>query len=361
MSMERYALIMAGGSGERFFPLSRQSRPKQLLPLLGDGKTLLEHTIDRTSTVVSPDHIIIITSQALQQAISESVGALIPPSNIIAEPAKRNTAGCLTFGTALLRARGINNAIVAALPADAYINDTELFAAQLHMAFEYAHNHDAIVTFGIPPAYPSTGFGYIELGMQLDGNMFCAARFREKPDRASAEEFMRTGKFLWNSGIFVYRQEFFDRQLKKYAPTYGNAIEPIARALQANDSSTYTVLFEQLPNLSIDYALMEHSQGIVVIKAAFEWDDLGSWDALARIFPSDDQGNVLLGTSTVLDTHTSIMANYSSRPMLLCALGIRDIVAVVTDDVIMLCHTEQVQQVRRLVEHLRNSDWNTWL
>ncbi len=358
--MNRYAVIMAGGSGERFFPLSRQRRPKQLLPLLGDGKTLLEHTLVRCSAVVPPEHILIVTSPPLQQPIATLLGSTIPRDNIIAEPAKRNTAGCLTLAAALI---GLiePDALIAAIPADHYISDTDRFAELLAAAFDFARAHETIVTFGMRPMRPETGYGYIELGTSLGNGFYRVASFREKPDTATAALFLERGTFRWNSGMFVYRLDVFERELGTHAPSFGRAIPLLRQAYREGNTQLLAQTFGELPNISIDYALMERTTAIAVLEADFAWDDLGAWDAVRRIIPPDSSGTVTIGNVLSLDTSTATLANYAERQMLLCALGVRDIVAVVTDDVVMLCPADRVQEVRRIVEHLRANGMDQWL
>lgn len=351
---------MAGGSGERFFPLSRQRRPKQLLPLLGDGKTLLEHTIARCKAAVPPEHILVVTSHALQQSIMELLSSTIPPDNVIAEPAKRNTAGCLALAAAFIGTIE-HEALVAAIPADHYISDTERFAQLLSAAFDFARTHETIVTFGMRPTRPETGYGYIELGEPLGNGFYRVASFCEKPDCATAMQFLKRGTFRWNSGMFVYRLDVFERELDIYAPPFGTAIPALRQALRDGDATSLAKTFGELPNISIDYALMERTSAIAVLEADFAWDDLGAWDAVRRIIPPNTSGTVALGTVVALETSNATLANYADRPILLCALGVHDLVAVVTDDVVMLCHTDRVQEVRRLVEHLRTNGMDRWL
>lgn len=358
--MRQYVIIMAGGSGERFFPLSRVHRPKQLLTLLGNGQTLLEHTIARCRRVVDGDQIFIITSDVLRKPIVALVGSTIPHENIIAEPAKRNTAGCLTLGAALLGLRD-PSAVIAALPADHFIGDEERFAGDLARALQFAATHNSIVTFGITPNRAETGYGYIERGEPIGDGFYRVASFREKPDRETAEQFLASGKFLWNSGMFVFRLDYFEWELRKHAPAFGEAIDPLRTAISNGDSAKLSQIFGQLPNLSIDYALMEKTESIAVLCAAFPWDDVGSWDSLMRIMPPDDAGNVRVGLSVVLDAANTICANYANHPILLCTLGVENVVAVVTDDVVLVCSRDNVQNVRRIVEFLRNHDMEQWL
>lgn len=356
----RYAIVMAGGSGERFFPLSRQRRPKQLLPLLGDGTTLLEHTIRRCIRVVPAENVLVITSPLLRDTIAEMLAATLPAENIVAEPAKRNTAGCLVLGASLIALRD-RDAVVAALPADHYIGDDELFAEQLASALDFAASHELIVTFGMNPTRPETGYGYIEIGEPIADGFYRVVSFREKPDSATAQRFVEAGRFLWNGGMFVYRADVFARQLQLYAPEFGAALAPLTAALAHGDRAEVSELFGALPNISIDYALMERTPAIAVARARFPWDDLGAWDALERIARLDEHGNVTIGTTVALDSTDTTLANYAERPMLLCALGVDGIVAVVTDDVVMLCRRDNVQQVRRIVEHLRSNGQEQWL
>jgi len=358
--VNRYAVIMAGGSGERFYPLSRQHRPKQLLPLLGDGVTLLEHALRRCLTVVPSEHILIVTSSTLQQPIAELVGRLIPRDNIIAEPAKRNTAGCLTLAAALI---GLveHSATIAAIPADHYVGDPQRFTQQLTNAFEFAAQNDVIVTFGMRPTRPETGYGYIELGEPLGNGFYRVASFREKPDRATAEMFINQGTFRWNSGMFVFDLEVFEREVAMHAPPFGAAISMLRHAYAEGITSLQAETFDSLPNVSIDYALMERTNAIAVVEADFPWDDLGAWDAVRRITSPDSSGTVAIGQVISLESSNATLANYADRSILLCALGVHDIVAVVTDDVVMLCPRDRVQDVRRLVEHLRSSGMEEWL
>ncbi len=351
---------MAGGSGERFYPLSRQKRPKQLLPLLGDGKLLIEHAVERCLRVLPAERILVITSDGLRQTIADALAGYLSDTNIIAEPAKRNTAGCLTYGAAIIANRD-DNAVVAALPADHYIGDTDRFAQALSDAFAFAQSNELIVTFGIEPTRPETGYGYIELGEMLANGFYRVRSFREKPDRRSAEEYLASGRFRWNSGMFVYRLDVFEQQLAEHAPPYSNALATLKSALQRGDWQTVSQCFGQLPNVSIDYALMERTPAIAVLNAPFDWDDVGSWDALVRIAHSDQHGNVSIGNTVALDCTRSIVANYSEQPRLLCALGVDGIVAVVTDDVIMVCRQDNVQNVRQIVEHLRSRGMEQWL
>jgi mannose-1-phosphate guanylyltransferase len=358
--VNRYAIIMAGGSGERFYPLSRQQRPKQLLPLLGNGKLLIEHAVERCLRVLPPENTFVITSLSLQEPIRDALQDYVPGENIIAEPAKRNTAGCLTLAAALVGIRD-EEATIAALPADHFIGDLDAFASSLSEAFAFTESHALIVTFGIVPTRPETGFGYIELGEPLGSGFYRVRSFREKPDRATAERFLASGQFRWNSGMFVYRLRLFEQQLLQHAPAFGSAIAPLRQAIEQGNSNMLSSIFGQLPNVSIDYALMERTPDIAVLNAPFDWDDLGSWDALPRIISPDKRGTLTVGTTVAIDCTGTTLANYADSSRLLCALGLQDIVAVVTDDVVLLCRQDNVQQVRQVVEYLRAHGMERWL
>lgn len=368
--MKRTAVIMAGGSGERFYPLSRRTRPKQLLPLVHPDKTMIEESIERIAPLIDPSDIFIITSAVLQPII-RSVVTSVPAENVIAEPHKRNTAPCLALAASVLMARyGKGTEIsVAVVTADQFIDDVDTFREQVDQAMKYAETNPVIVTLGITPSRPETGYGYIEKGPTIHNDVCAVKSFREKPDRATAEEFLRSGLFLWNSGMFFYRCDTFVEGMKTHASEIGSNIEHMTR-LVANDADlavngaydSINDLFAALPDISIDYALMEVAPNVVVLPSRFPWDDVGSWDSLDRTNAADAQGNVCVGLSTVIDSSDSIVANYSTgQAMMVSVIGMENVVVVATDDSIIVVPKDRVQEVKKAVAKMKERNQDSWL
>lgn len=340
-----FAFVMAGGSGERFWPMSRQKTPKHLLRLL-DERTLLETTIARLEGVVPKEHTFVLTNAA---QLEGTVAALpgISAANIIAEPAKRDTAPACALATAIARASA-PDAVCIVLPADAMIHDVATFRNQLRDAIGTAAAGDAIVTLGIPPAFPSTGFGYLETGKHLpDGphgsRVRHLLRFVEKPDLDTATRYVRDGHFFWNAGIFLWRAETFLGEARRQKPELAGFIEglPSLAALPA----WLAEKFPHLPKISVDYAIMENAASVVTILADFDWDDVGAWTALPSHLGLDPHGNSIRGP-VVQHASGGNIAVSNGRMIALC--GVHDLVVVETPDAILVCHKDAVQHVKNL-------------
>jgi mannose-1-phosphate guanylyltransferase len=352
--MNAYVVIMAGGSGERFWPYSRQQRPKQLLKLTSTTRTMIEEAIDRVAPIVPPERVFIITSAVLRQAIVEALPAL-PATNVIAEPAKRNTAPCLALAAAhILHREGGLDATMAVLTADHFIGDVESFRANITTALRAAVERSTLVTLGIEPTRPETGYGYIEMGDRF-GDVVAVQRFREKPDMATALEYVRSGRYLWNSGMFFWKVSSLVNAMQTHLADVGQAIEPMKMAIDNGDSETLATVFSTLPDISIDYGVMERSHAVDVVPATFPWDDVGSWDALDRLQGCDEQSNVTIGDVTVVDTADSIVVNVGTHQQVATAVGVSNIVIVVTDDAVMVCDKSRAQDVKSIVASLRKS------
>ncbi len=363
--MKRVALIMAGGAGERFWPLSRKTFPKQLLKLNSPDKTLLEESIDRISPIISKEDIYIITSELLAPVMQEMLGNF-PKENIIPEPAKRNTAPCLALGAAVVLAKYENKGIkpenlsIAVLTADQAISPEDGFIATVDAAMSYAEKNHSLVTIGINPSRAETGYGYIELG-ELDYSIiFKVKSFREKPNYEAAKEYMESGKFLWNSGMFFWRVSTFASELERHLPEVGGKIklmqEKIKHALSEPQSSLGEQIgdiFSACPSVSIDYGLMEKSDCVAVAKATFDWDDVGAWDALRRTRQQDSYGNISEGTNSLIDTRNSIIINESKGKAIASVIGMENVAVIVTEDAVMVCPIDKVQDVKKSVEDIR--------
>lgn len=335
-----YVFIMAGGSGERFWPVSRTATPKHLVKLLGD-QTLLEQTVRRFEGIIPLDRIFILTNIAQLEA-TKAVLPFLSPANIIAEPAKRDTAPAAAFATGIARSRR-PDAIVALFPADAMIHDTATFRTQLAEAVAYVADLPSILTFSITPTYPSTGFGYLELeeGAASKAGVATVNRFVEKPEEAKARTFIEGKRHGWNAGMFLWQAETFLGECRKHQP----ALEKFILEFPKGDHTAYLAArFPDLPKISVDYAIMEHAASVVALIARFDWDDVGSWTALPAHLGKDEQDNTLKGPVITLDSVHNIVI--TGKTVALC--GVSDLVVVETDDAILVCHKDAVQKIKNL-------------
>jgi len=357
-------VIMAGGAGERFWPLSRHTHPKQLLTLTGSGQSLLEEAVERSMALVPPAQIYIATSTHLQKAIQEAdLG--IPPENVIAEPCKRNTAGCLIYAAATILARTKltpEELTMGVLTADQRIPDTKPFVETIDAALESAENNNALITIGIQPIRPETGYGYIEIAENAEPvaspggrSLFRVASFREKPKPEDAAKYIASGRFLWNSGMFFWRLSSFQNEFGKANPVMAETLEDLTDAMLADDLERAAKIFDALPNISIDYALMEKARQVMVIPGNFIWDDVGAWDALYRTFPCDNKGNIRVGDPVLIDCADSIVYNApGQKKMAVGVAGLKEMVVVVSEDAVLVIPRERAQDVRKIVISLRD-------
>ncbi len=336
-------IILAGGKGERFWPLSRRNRPKQFLSLDGSGKSLLQATASRLLDIADGwEQLWVITSAMVADGVREQLPQL-PESNLLVEPEGKDTAPAVAWATLEISKRYGNDAIVGFFPADHWIDDRETFINTLEAATELASQEEAIVTLGIQPNYPSTGYGYIESGVEK-GNfvglpVYKVSRFTEKPDAKTAQEFIDTGKFSWNSGMFIFRAGVVLNELKTHAPQ-------IIELLQAKGRDAY---FE-LDKKSIDYALMEKTQLAYVLPANFGWDDLGDWNSLERLHQGND--NVDLANHIGQDTKGAIVYS-SDEDEIIVTIGLEDLVIVRDRNVTLIANknrTQEIKQVLKLLE-----------
>ncbi len=338
------AVIMAGGKGERFWPLSREKVPKQLLPLLGE-RSLLQETIDRIQPLVSSKDILIVTRRPLGKAVERQLPQ-VPKKNIISEPVGRNTAACIGLAAKKIK----EDAVMIVLPADHMVKPRKKFLDTLKMAIALAQETENLITIGIKPTYPATGYGYIEAGAIEEqkgiGNkpqVFKVKRFVEKPNQRRAESFLKSGRFFWNSGMFIWRKSVFLEAIAKYMPS-------LYRGLEMVSSQNISKLYPRLPNISIDYGIMEKARNRLVIPANFSWEDLGSWESLEKFLSRDENKNAILGRVSTIDSRNCIMVN---KKGLLSAISLSDLVIVSTEDVTLVFPKGKGQEIKRLVEKLR--------
>jgi mannose-1-phosphate guanylyltransferase len=360
----RLGVIMAGGSGERFWPLSRYRRPKQLLKLASEDKTLLEEAVDRLLPMIPPERLFIATGEHLRESICEA-GLLVPPENILAEPCKRNTAGCLAYVAAhclhRFGARAVDTSL-AITTADHRIGTPETFRQTVEVALKAVEEEPVLAIIGIQPTRADTGYGYIEIapdaprwGESIKAlPVYRVERFREKPNRAMAEEFLGTGRFFWNSGMFFWRLSTFLMELERVRPGMTLAIREMAAALDRGDGASVRDVFKGLEDISIDYALMEHARHVVMARGDFPWDDIGSWDALGRVLGPDERGNIVVGDAVIIESKDCVVYNErGAERVAVGVLGVDGLVVVVAEDGVLVIPKERSQDVRQIVAELR--------
>jgi mannose-1-phosphate guanylyltransferase len=340
--------IMAGGSGERFWPLSRKAKPKHLLKLVS-SKTLLEETVLRLKPLASrPSNILILTNHEQIPGIRKALPRF-PKSSLIPEPAKRDTAPAAALATALAL-RNNPNAVLALLPADAVIGKAPIFRSQLAAAARAAAASPSFVTLGIRPSFPATGFGYLHLGQKtlrsLKGGPFLhVRRFVEKPSLAKAKSYLKSRQYAWNAGIFVWKASTFLAEARRQQPALTRFIEKFPK--HGSYASYLKREFPKLPKISVDYAIMEGAKSVLAIQAAFPWDDVGSWSALPSQLPTDKRGNTLRGNITAVDSQDTLAIAQGGRQIAL--LGTKNLVVVDTPDALLVCPKDRVQEVKRLM------------
>jgi mannose-1-phosphate guanylyltransferase len=346
MSLELYVLILAGGSGERFWPLSRRSRPKQLLSLFSK-ETLLEGTLRRLEGLAPADHILILTN-ADQEAGVRALCPQLPPENILAEPAKRDTAAAIALGAGWIALRA-PHATMIVLPADHLIRDVAGFQKTLRAAAAAAEETGDLVTIGIKPTWACPGFGYIEQGalaIASDPPVFEVTRFREKPDADLAETFLKQGNFRWNAGMFIWTIQAILAAFNRHVPELGHFV----RRMHAGHDDLPVLLqneFSSLPRISIDYAVLEKTARVLVVESAFDWDDVGSWTAAAKYLAKDAAGNHSNCDLKILESGDNIV--FSEPKTTVALLGVHDLIVIQTADALLICHRADAEKIKQLV------------
>lgn len=348
--MKRYAVIMAGGVGERFWPLSRAERPKHLWNITG-GDCLLSQTFARLSRFVPKSNIIIITNSAQVEGIQKYCPE-IPQENIVSEPMGRDTTAAVGLAMLLVKERaGDENSSFAVFPSDQVVNDVEGFSKTVEKAFEVAEKGDRLVTIGIAPTFPATGYGYIKRSTAEDG-VYKVERFFEKPNEVRAVQYLESGDFYWNAGIFVWQTSSIAKALKDNVPNSYKIFEEIERGLKAGGdfAKLATEYYPQIEKISIDFSVMEKSQNIWVVPSNFDWDDVGSWAAVERHFKSDDKGNVINGEFYSCDATDCVVFDTANRTTAL--VGLKDIVVIHSGDATLICRKDCTEKVKDLVRIL---------
>jgi mannose-1-phosphate guanylyltransferase len=357
-----HAMIMAGGGGTRFWPRSRQKRPKQFLTLVGD-RTLLQQALDRVEGAAAPERTWVITAAAHREEVARQLPDL-PPAHVVGEPCGRDTAACIALGAALI-ARQDPQATMVVTPADHVIEPAQEFRRGLHVAELMAQEHpSALITFGIVPTFPSTGYGYVQRGpevAQRQGvSVYRAKAFKEKPAADVAERFVHSGEYYWNSGIFVWKVATILNNLRERQPKMFAAVQRIAQAWGGPDQErVFRHEYEGLDKISIDFAVMQEAKEVLVIKAPFGWDDVGSWLALERMHPQDADGNTALATHAGLKTKGCVIAG--DKGHLIATVGVENLLIIQDGNATLVADRRDEGTIKQLVELLKKKGLEQYL
>ncbi|MDI3534982.1 MAG: mannose-phosphate guanylyltransferase [Thermosediminibacterales bacterium] len=354
------AVIMAGGKGERFWPKSRTKLPKQLLKLFGN-ETMIQQTVNRLTRILDYEDIYIVTNKDYAEAIAQQL-PLLPEENIIVEPMGKNTAPCIGLA-ALHIERKDPEAVMIVLPSDHLIKEEEKFLKTIKAAAHIAKEGENLVTLGINPTRPETGYGYIQAGKkikEIEGNqVFKVQRFVEKPNLQTAKKYINSGDYLWNSGMFIWKVSTILQEIKKHMPELYSGLVNLKRALGTEEEDeVLEVEYSKFNSISIDYGIMEKADSIFVIPGDFGWDDVGSWTSLERIYEKDKNGNIMKGNIVSLDTEKCII---EANGKLIATLGVKNLIVVDTEDATLICSKDKAQEIKRLLQEVKRNKLETYL
>ena len=357
-----YAVVMAGGVGSRFWPKSRERSPKQFLEITGSG-TMIQNTVTRIAPLVPIANTIIVTNALHRDLVHAQLPAL-PEENILAEPVGRNTAPCIGLAAEWIHRRDPASVMIV-LPADHLIRNTDEFLRVLERGVQVASERNALVTIGIHPTHPETGYGYIQFEDTPEGNPYHAGgvyhvkTFAEKPNLETAVRFLKSGDFLWNSGMFIWRTEIIREEIGQHLPELRGQLDHLAPAIGTPDfPAALELAYGVIRSISIDYGVMEKAKRVFVVRGDFGWSDVGSWDEVVRLTPTDADGNAFRGTVITRDAH----GNYiDAGGRVIAAIGVDDLVVVSSGDAILICRKGRSQDVKEVVDYLRRKQMNDLL
>jgi mannose-1-phosphate guanylyltransferase len=358
-----FAVIMAGGVGTRFWPRSREKTPKHLLQIFGKG-TMIQNTVRRLEPVVQPSEVFVVTNKLQKTQVVKQLPN-VPEDNILQEPVGRNTAPCI--GLAALHIRRLDpDAVMIVLPADHLIANEAEFQRVLHLAVETARDSSSLLTIGITPTHPETGYGYIQF-LNEDGEhnpyfqkgVLRVKTFAEKPNLQTAERFLSSGDFLWNSGMFVWRADAILTQIQRCMPEMHGELMKIEKEIGSpRYQQTLETVYGMIRGISIDYGVMERADAVYVIPGSFGWNDIGSWDEVYRVSGKDDSGNSITGKVIQQDTRGSFVF---SPDKVVAMIGVEDLIVVNTDDALLICKRGRSQDVKEIADYLKRKQMNEFL
>jgi mannose-1-phosphate guanylyltransferase len=355
-----YALIMAGGIGSRFWPISRSAHPKQFIDILGSGKTLIQQTFERFLKIVPKENIFILTNESYIQLVKEQLPDL-DDTQILAEPIMRNTAPCIAYGSHKILKLNPEASIVVA-PSDHLILNSEEFTRCIKKSLETASKHDCLISLGIKPSRPDTGYGYIQYNTKkIDDDFFMVKTFTEKPNKELAKTFVQSGEFLWNAGIFVWSVQSILNSFKNHLPEMNDIFKEGEAVYNTKDEQEFVhTAFSQCTNISIDYGIMEKADNVYVIPSSFGWSDLGTWNSAYENMEKDYLGNAVSGENVMVIDATRCMVHGKDDKLYLLQ-GMDDYILVDTEDVLLICKKEKEQEIKEYVAEVRRNKGDRYL
>jgi mannose-1-phosphate guanylyltransferase len=349
-----YCVIMAGGKGERFWPLSTKNTPKPFIKLLG-SKTMIQMTVERLLKIVPEKRIIVVLGDD-HLAIAREQLSPWPEVQFLVEPAGRDTAPCIGF-TAVMLQKENPKALMIVVPADHYIPDDLVFAETMRVGARLAREQACLVTTGIKPTRPETGYGYIQAGKRLSAASadacFEVKRFVEKPDTRRAADYLAAGGYYWNSGIFIWQADTVLKGITRHMPNLGQGLKSIREAMDAGDEEKKKEFFCGLERLSIDYGLMEKAENVVMLEAGFVWDDVGTWSSVQRVLPADDDGNCIYGEAVCIDTKDCVIY---ADDMSVGTIGLSNLIVAASKRGVLICQKDRDQETRKIAARMENDD-----
>ncbi|MFH0734415.1 MAG: mannose-1-phosphate guanylyltransferase [bacterium] len=350
--MELYVCIMAGGVGSRFWPRSKQRRPKQLIQIFGHH-SMIKDTVNRLEGLVPNERIFIVTNKVQKTKVMEEL-PFIPEANIIDEPFGKNTAACIGLASIII-AKKNKNAVILTLPADHLIKEKELFQNTLIKAAEFANKGEGLLTIGIKPTKPETGYGYIQIEEELiENDVHKVLTFAEKPNVSTAERFIESGDFLWNSGMFIWRVDAILNEIKFLMPELYSGLQEISKSIDDEEyEKVLPAVYGKLKSISIDYGIMERSKNVYLIKGNFSWNDVGSWEAVYELSEKDNFANAKTGEVYLESTTGSFIYNPKKFT---AVVGVKDLIIIETDDALLICNRKNAQDVKNVVDYLKMSN-----
>ncbi len=350
--MKTYGVIMAGGGGTRFWPLSRKAKPKQFLNLSGKD-TMVMDTANRLCRVADKDDIFIVTGEKFVESTIESTKGFLKANHILGEPAARNTAACIGYA-AMEIVKKYEDGVMCIAASDHFIKDEDEYERVMKNAIALADEKNALVTIGIKPTFPSTGYGYIRSNRETTELYYAVEEFVEKPDLETATEYLASGKYAWNSGMFVWKASVILKYFEELLPDIYTHLLAIGDAMGTErEAEVISEIYPIIPKISVDYGIMERAKGVLMVEGDFGWNDVGSFDALEEIYEKDENGNVVLGNGCLLDTNGCIL--YGDGDKLIATLGVENLVIAQTKDIILVCDKSKAQDIKRFPEMLEKS------
>ena len=350
--MKTYGVIMAGGGGTRFWPLSRKAKPKQFLNLSGKD-TMVMDTANRLCRVADKEDIFIVTGEKFVESTIKSTTGLLKADHILGEPAARNTAACIGYA-AMEIIKKYEDGVMCIAASDHFIKDEDEYERVMKTAVSLADQKDALVTIGIKPTFPSTGYGYIRSNRDVAAEYYAVEEFVEKPDLETAAEYLASGRYAWNSGMFVWKASVILKYFKELLPDIYAHLVTIGEAMGTEwEKQVIQEVYPIIPKISVDYGIMERAKGVLMVEGDFGWNDVGSFDALEEIYQKDENGNVVLANGCLLDTNGCIL--YGDGDKLIATLGVENLIIAQTKDIILVCDKSKAQDIKRFPETLEKS------